>query len=160
MSLFARHGDDHSTTASSASSSEEMSSMHMIMTFTNSHHTPLYANSWTPQSAGAYAGTCIFLVLLAMILRSLFAVKTICEHRWSAAARNRRFVVIKGQSTEAGRIDRDPDAKVGSLVTAQGVEEQVKVVQARSRSVLPFRLSVDVPRAILTTIIAGVGYLL
>lgn len=150
MSLFARH-DGH----------DDMdSSMHMIMTFTNSHNTPLYADGWTPQTAGAYAGTCIFLVLLAMILRSLLAVKTICEHRWSAAARNRRFIRIKGQSTEAGRIDSDPDAKVGSLVTAQGVEEQVKVVQAKSGHVLPFRLSVDLPRAILTTIIAGVGYLL
>lgn len=95
-----------------------------------------------------------------MILRSLFAVKTICEHKWSAAARNRRFILIKGQSTEAGRIDRDPDAKTGSLVTAQGVEEEVKVVQAKSKAILPFRMSVDVPRAILTTIIAGVGYLL
>jgi hypothetical protein len=134
--------------------------MSMVMVFTTSHRTPLYSNSWTPESAGAYAGTCIFLLLLAMILRSLFAVKTICEHKWSAAARNRRFILVKGQSTEAGRIDRDPDAKTGSLVTAQGVEEEVKVVQARSKAVLPFRLSVDVPRAILTTIIAGVGYLL
>lgn len=153
MSLFARH-DGHDDMDSSSSS------MHMIMTFTNSHNTPLYANGWTPQTAGAYAGTCIFLVLLAMILRSLFAVKTICEHRWAAAARNRRFIRIKGQSTEAGRIDRDPDAKAASLVTAQGVEEEVRVVQAKSKHVLPFRLSVDLPRAVLTTIIAGVGYLL
>lgn len=152
MSLFPRHDDTEM--------SDDSSSMHMIMVFTTSTNTPLYSDSWTPQSAGAYAGTCIFLLLLAMIMRSLFAVKTICEQRWSGAARKRRFVLVKGQSTEAGRIDQDPDSKFGSLVTAQGVAENVKVIQARSRGVLPFRLSVDVPRAILTTIIAGVSYLL
>ena len=132
----------------------------MMMVFTTSHTTPLYSLSWTPTSDSGYAGTCIFLVLLAMTLRLLFAAKALCEQRWLAMARNRRFVLVKGRSTEAGRIDRDPDAKTGSLITAQGVEENVKVVQANSNGVLPFRLSVDVPRAILTTIIVGVSYLL
>jgi hypothetical protein len=141
-------------------SSSDMSSMGMVMVFTTSHRTPLFANSWTPKTDGAYAGTCIFLILLAMMLRSLFAVKTICEVRWKAAARNRRYVLVRGQTTEAGRIDQNPDAKVGSLVTAQGVEENVKVVQADIKGAIPFRLSVDFPRAILSTLIAGVSYLL
>ena len=141
----------------SSSSSDDMS---MVMVFTTSHHTPLYANSWTPESGGAYAGTCIFLLVLAMIFRSLLALKTILEFRWSASARQRRFVLIKGRSTEAGRIDQDLDAKSGSLVTAQGVEENVKVVQAQSKHVLPFRFSVDLPRAILVTVLVAVSYLL
>lgn len=95
-----------------------------------------------------------------MMLRLLFAAKALCEQRWIAAARKRRYVLVKGRTTEAGRIDQDPDAKTGSLVTAQGVEENIKVVQARGAAVVPFRLSVDVPRAILTTVIAGVSYLL
>ncbi|EXJ86404.1 hypothetical protein A1O3_03355 [Capronia epimyces CBS 606.96] len=141
-------------------SHSQSDSMSMTMVFTNTHTTPLFANSWTPSSEGGYAGTCIFLLLLAMTLRLLFAAKAVCEQRWATAARNRRFVLVKGRSTEAGRIDQDPDAKTGSLVTAQGVEENVKVVQARTGGIVPFRLSVDIPRAILTTIIAGVSYLL
>ncbi|KIV85428.1 hypothetical protein PV11_01124 [Exophiala sideris] len=141
-----------------SSSDSTMSSMTMI--FTNAHNTPLYSNSWTPNSSGAYAGTCIFLIILAMLLRLLFAAKAVCEQRWLIAAQARRYVLVRGRTTEAGRIDQDPDAKTGSLITANGVEENVKVVAAKSGNVVPFRLSVDIPRAGLTTIIAGISYLL
>lgn len=77
-----------------------------------------------------------------------------------AEARNRRYVVVRGRTPESGRIENDPDAKEGSLITAQGVEERVKVVRATKQSAIPFRLSVDVPRAALVMVIAGVGYLL
>ncbi len=131
----------------------------MPMVFTTSHHTPLYGNGWTPSSGGAYAGTCIFLVIFAILLRLLFAAKSILEQRWSIAARKRRYIRVQGKTTEAGRIDQDSDAKNGALITVNGVEENVKVVQARA-GVTPFRLSVDVPRAVLTTLIAAVAYLL
>ena len=134
--------------------------MTMQMVFTNSKSTPLYSNSWTPNSTGQYAGTCIFLILLAVTFRSLLAAKHTLELRWSALARNRRYVVVAGRTPESGRIESDPDAKEGSLVTAQGVEERVKVVQATKQPAIPFRLSVDVPRALLTFVIVGVGYLL
>lgn len=137
-----------------------MMNMGMEMVFTNSHTTPLYSASWTPNSAGSYAGTCIFLVILASVLRALIAFKSIVEQRWLAQARNRRYVVVKGKTTEAGRIDRDSDAKEASLITAQGVEEPVKVVRAYQRGAVPFRLSVDVPRAAIVFVIAGVSYLL
>ncbi|KAJ9647419.1 uncharacterized protein PV06_00133 [Exophiala oligosperma] len=141
--------------------SHSMSGMgHMDMTFFTGHTTPLYSNSWTPSSVGGYAGTCIFLILLAIMLRLLFAAKALCEQRWLASAQNRRYVLVRGRSTEAGRIDQDPDAKTGSLVTANGVEENIKVIQASTGAVVPFRLSVDVPRACLTTLIAGISYLL
>lgn len=132
----------------------------MQMVFTNSHSTPLYSNSWTPSSTGQYAGTCIFLVLLAITARVLLAAKHMLELRWSAQARNRRYVVVAGRTPESGRIENDPDAKEGSLVTAQGVEERVKVVQAMKSPIIPFRLSIDVPRALMTFVILGVGYLL
>jgi Ctr copper transporter family len=136
------------------------STMGMDMVFTNSHSTPLYSASWTPNSAGSYAGTCIFLIILASILRGLIAFKSIVEQRWLTQARNRRYVVVKGKTTEAGKIDKGPDAKAASLITAQGVEEPVKVVRAYARSAVPFRLSVDVPRAAIVFVIAGVSYLL
>ncbi|RMZ81351.1 hypothetical protein DV738_g2241, partial [Chaetothyriales sp. CBS 135597] len=118
------------------------SSMSMAMVFTNSHNTPLYSNSWTPTSAGGYAGTCIFLILLGVTLRLLLAVRSVLEQRWAAQARNRRYVVVVRQDgsrtsePEAERIENDPDAKLGSLITAQGVEERVKVVTAVSPGII------------------------
>lgn len=130
------------------------------MVFVNSQTTPLYSSAWTPSSTGQYAGTCIFLVLLAITLRGLLAAKHILEIRWSAQARDRRYVVVQGRTPESGNIENDPDAKEGSLITAQGVEERVKVVRSVKQQVIPFRLSVDLPRAGMTVVIVGVGYLL
>ena len=138
--------------------SSSMPSMSVV--FTNAHNTPLYSASWTPNSAGAYAGTCIFLIGLATFLRALIAFKSISEQRWMSWAQKRRYVVVKGLTTEAERIDADPDAKNASLITAQGVAEPVKVVRAYQRGAVPFRLSVDVPRAAIMVVIAGIGYLL
>lgn len=133
---------------------------HMASAFVIAQNTPLFSSGWAPNSAGAYAGTCIFLVLLASILRGLAALKAVLEQRWLAKARCRRYVVVKGKGTEAGKIDSDPAAKTGALITTNGVEENVKIIRADTRGAVPFRLSVDVPRAGLTTVIAGVAYLL
>jgi hypothetical protein len=134
--------------------------MTMMSIFTNSHSTPRYSESWTPTSSGTYVGTCIFLVILAIILRCMFAFKSICEFRWAATASKKRFVLVKGQPSEAGKIDADPESMKASLITVNGVEENVKVVRNDRRGVPPFRLSVDVPRAAMTMGIAGVAYLL
>jgi solute carrier family 31 (copper transporter), member 1 len=150
-----RHDD-----SSSMSMSDSHSMSGMAMFFTTSSSTPLYAESWTPSSTGAYAGTCIFLILLAITLRSLVAAKVVLEQRWAAAARNRRFVVVKGQQPQSERIENDPDAKTGSFVGPNGVEERVKYVQSDGKRALPFRLTTDLPRAALVTVIGGVSYLL
>ncbi|EAW08821.1 copper transporter family protein [Aspergillus clavatus NRRL 1] len=147
---------DHSSHSGMSSSS----TMTMPMVFTNAHDTPLYSSAWTPASNGAYAGTCIFLIILAIINRCLVAFKAYLEHYWLAAYLNRRYVAIAGKTSEAGRIDADPDAKMASLVTAQGVEESVKVVRRVSRGTVPWRFSVDVPRAAIFLCITGVSYLL
>ena len=90
----------------------------------------------------------------------MFAFKAVCESHWLATARNRRFVLVKGKPSEAGKIDANPDSLKGSLITVNGVEENVKVVRSDAKGVAPFRLSVDVPRAFITMAIAGVAYLL
>jgi hypothetical protein len=69
-------------------------------------------------------------------------------------------VLVKGRPSEAGKIDADPESMKASLITVNGVEENVKVVRNDRRGVPPFRLSVDVPRAAMTMGIAGVAYLL
>ncbi|KAJ5502628.1 Ctr copper transporter [Penicillium fimorum] len=145
---------------SSSTHSMSSSSMSMTMVFTNTHDTPLFSNTWTPSSSGSFAGTCIFLIVLAIIDRCLMAFKATMERHWLATHLNRRYVTVAGKSTEAGNIDSDPDAKIASLITAQGVEESVKVVHNISRGPIPWRFSVDLPRALLFLCIMGISYLL
>ena len=95
--------------------SDASMSMGMQMTFINSHSTPLYSNSWTPSSKGAYAGTCLFLIVLAVVLRSLLAFRSVLEQKWALKATNRRYVLVRGQQPEAERIETTADAKLGML---------------------------------------------
>ncbi|KAJ5670610.1 uncharacterized protein N7477_005973 [Penicillium maclennaniae] len=154
--------DDSMSSMDSMGSMGSMSSSGsgMSMVFTNSHSTPLFSSAWTPSSSGTYAGTCIFLIVLAIIDRCLIAVKATMERHWLATHLQRRYVAIAGKTTEAGRIDSDPNAKLASLVTAQGVEESVKIVHNVSEGPIPWRFSVDLPRALMFLCIAGVSYLL
>ncbi|KKZ59909.1 hypothetical protein EMCG_05295 [[Emmonsia] crescens] len=151
------HGHGGAVPSSSDPSIMELA---MVMVFQNIQATPLYTNAWTPRSAGGYAGTCIFLMLLAVLFRAMVAAKTQLEHRWAAAAYSRRYVVVAGQTPEAERIQKDPNASTATLVTANGVEEKVKVITRPLNGPAPFRFSVDLPRAALVMVLAGVGYLL
>ncbi|KAJ5092508.1 hypothetical protein NUU61_007378 [Penicillium alfredii] len=130
---------DHSMSPGSTGNMNSTSAGSM-MVFTNAHDTPLFSSAWTPSSSGSYAGTCIFLIVLAMVDRGLIALKAVLERHWLAAHLNRRYVAITGKTSEAGRIDTDPDAKIASLVTAQGVEESVKVVRSLSHGPIPWRM--------------------
>lgn len=48
----------------------------MSMTFFYSLMTPLFSAAWTPATTGQYAGTCIFLIVLAVVHRALVAFRT------------------------------------------------------------------------------------
>lgn len=132
----------------------------MQMTFFSAHTTPLYSPSWTPSSTASYAGTCIFLILLSSAWRALFVFKQLLERRWLDRDRNRRYVVVAGERREKERVSDDVDAAKALLLSASGVEEDVRVVRRHVRGPVPWRLSVDLPRAAVVTILAGVGYLL
>lgn len=142
-----------------ASSESDASSSHKSV-FVDSSTTPLYSSAWQPGSVGAYAGTCFFLILLAALLRCLIAGKGVLERRWLAKAKKRRYIKVEGAPTEADKIDEGSESEYGTLLSAQGHEERVKVVTSRSTPVLPWRLSVDLPRALYVTVTAGVAYLL
>ncbi|KAK6586368.1 hypothetical protein PZA11_001425 [Diplocarpon coronariae] len=141
------------------SNSTSMSASMMSMTFFTSSKTSLYSALWTPSSPGEYAGTCIFLILLAVIFRSLLAVKQWKETAWMDAEFNRRYVTVAGKQPKSERISQDADTKRMTL-TENGVEEDVMVVKKRSMGIRPWRITTDPVRAFLDTVIAGVGYLL
>ncbi|KAF2689320.1 Ctr copper transporter-like protein [Lentithecium fluviatile CBS 122367] len=160
--MVAHEGHDMTSMESMDMGSTESSSMTMsgmAMSFFTSTTTPLYSESWTPSSAGAYAGTCIFLILLAITLRALITAKSFLEARALASAIKRRYVVVADQQTVGDKAFNDANSLTG-ILTTNGMQENVRIVEAPAKHVQPWRFSVDLPRAVIMTLIAGVGYLL
>lgn len=155
--MEARHDDMSSMDGMDGTTSTSMSMMMAV--FQTNIATPLYSEAWTPSSTGAYAGTCIFLIVLAVILRALIAVKAIQEQRWLDAELKRRYVVVNGKLPLSEQVSRDSLAK-RMVLTENGVEEEVMVVGKKHVHPRPWRMSVDPLRAVVDTLIVGVGYLL
>ena len=139
----------------SGSSSGNVSAMPtpMPMTFTTSHSTPLYSTAWTPRSEGAYAGNCIFLIVLGLIFRLISAYRQTLERRWHERALNRRYIVVAGETEEErekqlGLNARKANAYEGTL-TVRGMDERVRVMKSSRQAVQTqaWRLSTDLPRA-------------
>lgn len=141
------------------SGSSTPSTMTMQSVFQNSIATPLYSTAWTPTSTGTYAGTCIFIIVLSVLLRVLLAGKAYLEARWLDREFNRRYVVVQGRLPVKEQVSRDSLAK-RAILTENGVEEDVAVVGKKTVVVRPWRVSVDPIRAGVDVVIAGVGYLL
>jgi hypothetical protein len=127
----------------------------MSMVFMTATNTPLYSDSWTPSSAGAYAGTCIFLILLAVMFRAILTAKAYLDARAIQSAMKRRYVVVDGSD----KIGSDANSTTG-ILTTNGVAENVRIVHAPVQHVQPWRFSVDLPRAGIMTVAVAVGYLL
>ncbi|KAK4955452.1 hypothetical protein LTR66_013437 [Elasticomyces elasticus] len=154
-----------------ATHSMSMGTTGMTMVFFTSTTTPLFSSSWAPSTTGAYAGTCIFLVLLTVISRALMAYKQILEHAWHDRAVNRRYVVVADENDAAAKeLKGDVEVKEEAVLTTRGLDERVRIVRqerrvgagARTRAIegQPWRFSVDLPRACIFTVQVGVGYLL
>jgi len=157
------HTDMGGDSSSSGSSGAGGGGGHTTV-FVNSMAAPLFSAAWTPSSTGTYAATCIFLIVLAALLRGLLALRSWQERRWLAADQARRYVVVAGKPALAESLSRDSLGKNATMVLSEnGVEENVVVVQNRAASAAhprPWRLSVDPLRALTDTVVVGVGYLL
>ncbi|KAJ6104056.1 Mitochondria protein Fmp29 [Penicillium sp. IBT 18751x] len=141
-----------STATSSMSGMSNMSGMsdssmtmymsEMIMTFFTSFKTPLFSEDWTPTSKGQYAGTCIFLIVLAVILRLLIAIRPVLEGRlWT-------------DGLQHATIDGKPDTQTKHM---SGVQLSMQELGNRwSR----WRVNPAAGRATYEMVVAGVAYLL
>lgn len=139
---------DTSTSMTGDMDGMTMSMADMIMVFFTSYTTPLFSASWNPTSEGQYAGTCIFLIVLAFALRFMLAVKPILEARfWSSN--------IKRDSDGDGLLEHDE-------VYNKNDTAQVVAVARRdfSRRWSGWRVGPSAARATYELAIAGVGYLL
>lgn len=157
--MVAHEGHSHTPTSTAAPAMEmDHGFMGMQMSFFTATNTMLYAESWTPSSAGAYAGTCIFLIVLAVLLRAILTAKAWLDMKAMDAALKRRYVVVADQQILADKAG-DASSMTG-ILTTNGVQENVKVVSAPVNHMQPWRFSVDLPRAAIMTVAAAVGYLL
>ena len=147
----------------SSSSSSSMSHA-MPMAFTNDHSTPLYSSQWAPSTTGHYAGTCIFLIVLAIISRMLVAYHHVLESKWHDLAIHRRYIHVAGDSSDGERQGLPASEKNDeATLTVRGMDERVKVIRTPTQAglqITPWRFSTDLPRACIFTVQAGVAYLL
>ncbi|KAF1355301.1 Ctr copper transporter [Delphinella strobiligena] len=143
--------------------------MSMSMVFTTDHSTPLYSNGWTPTTSGAYAGTCIFVAVLAIIARCLQAWRHTLEVNWQEKKLNPRWLSVSNKdaaSEGASSASSEPQEKSDEAVlSVRGIGGKVRggkggLGRKRCGNSIPWRLSVDLPRACIFTVQAGVGYLL
>jgi solute carrier family 31 (copper transporter), member 1 len=74
----------------SSDSSSMMGMDSMAMVFFTSSNTPLYSYTWTPNTDGRYAGTCIFLIAFAAIFRVLVAIRVRFHEIMSAVRQHYR----------------------------------------------------------------------
>ncbi|KAJ5918349.1 hypothetical protein N7454_010724 [Penicillium verhagenii] len=124
-------------------SSMSMSMSDMSMTFFTSFKTPLYADDWTPTSKGTYAGTCIFLIVLAIILRVLIAVRPVLEGRlWTDG------------------ISHGSEPLIGEHDGGKQVSGAQQSIQEIGRRWSRWRVNPAAGRATFELILAGVAYLL
>ncbi|KAH8654668.1 Ctr copper transporter [Ilyonectria robusta] len=104
-----------------------------------------------------YAGTCLFLIVLGVIARSLVAVKSVLERRWIDADLNSRYVVVK--TNPNNDVSSDAESSKG-ILTENGIEKDVMVVRRHMKGAPTWRITIDGPRAAIDTAIAGVLYLI
>ena len=115
---------------------------------------PLYSSAWTPTPVGGYAGTCVFLFALGVVLRCLLAAKSILELCWIDVDLQRRYVVKTFSEERVGDDSRSTE----SALTETGLERDGllvrRVIESRPRTIV-----VDATRATIDTLIVGVLYL-
>lgn len=157
--MVAHEGHEMTMDSMDGMDMDSSSTMTMTMSFFTATNTPLYSTSWTPKSAGAYAGTCIFLIILAITLRAIFTLKSFLEAKSLEAALKRRYVVVADEQFPTDKAANDSSSMTG-ILTTNGLQENVRIVSAPVKHIQPWRFSTDLPRAALMTVAAGVGYLL
>ena len=136
--------DGHTHSAYGGDSMSMM--MTMMSVFQTNIKTSLYSTAWTPNNVGVYAATCIFLVVLAALFRSIIAFKAIQEQKWLDSELASRYA--EGQ------------ASADSLAKAESGAATIPAGGMRRSRVRPWKLNVDPIRALVDMVIAGVGYLL
>ncbi|KAI0379344.1 Ctr copper transporter family-domain-containing protein [Hypomontagnella monticulosa] len=125
----------------------EMEDSPMAMTFFFSSTTSLFSKFWTPTTSAEYAGTCFFLILLAVVMRTMLAMKPILEMTlWDRAVGH------------GGELIPDDESGYLKDVTVQPPTKRMYTVVRKRWAAWRFLTSLG--RAFFELILATVGYLL
>lgn len=116
------------------------------MVFFQSVTSPLFAKAWTPAGPGAYAGTCIFLIVLATL------------HRVLIAARNIVFATVPHGHQKLDLTDEE-EAAYRRRYGSTGADNALARIRCALRD-NPFRMATETARAFSEVVIGGMGYLL
>ena len=135
-----------------------MDASHTPTTFFTAFDTALVFLGWRPSSKIQYAMVCVFLVFSAGLFRALLAYKSKWERRWQQQRQDDdsyNFAPIPLIRFNK-RSKKLPTSALEPIDGDNQLQEIGGAVQSRFR----WRLSVDVPRALLVTLISVLGYLL
>lgn len=145
----------------------------MAMSFVVSTATPLFSTAWRPASLAQYVGTCVFLIALSVVFRFLLAWKSVLELRWARRARRQVLIATAAtasSSSSSWSASLPPRAKSANETPAdmerlqqQKESEEGEEGEDRGKSGWagrPWRFSTELPRAAMTVVVSGVGYLL
>ncbi|KAJ5387769.1 hypothetical protein N7509_010310 [Penicillium cosmopolitanum] len=150
MSMATTTGMTMSTSTSMSSmdmgsGSSMMGMSDMMMTFFTSFKTPLFSETWTPTSKGQYAGTCIFLIVLAVILRVLLVIRPLLEGR------------VFTDNSGHPMLDSLDEKDIQTAKPPSGLALTLLEVGSRWRR---WRINPAAGRATYEVVVAGVAYLL
>ncbi|KZT05109.1 uncharacterized protein LAESUDRAFT_727366 [Laetiporus sulphureus 93-53] len=117
------------------------------------HFTPgdiLWFQGWVPSSAGAMVGTCIGLLLLAMVERWIAAARAVMNYHWS----QRAYVNYPACQEQ----DALPVTALESESKQTPSTRSYAVVRSTTRILPPFVFEHDVPRGIFLILQAALSY--
>ncbi|KAK9385518.1 Ctr copper transporter family-domain-containing protein [Lipomyces mesembrius] len=140
------------STAMAMSTSTDGSMSMSSMSFHTSIFDFLFSRRWTPSSRGQYAGTCIFLIVLAVIYRLTHILKHRTERYVNARAR--QFA----RNIATAQLQMDENA--GSFEKSAGEVTIAPERPLQFRNVRPWRVSMDIPLSLIQLVLSGVAYLL
>lgn len=138
----------------------------MPMVFTTGESTPLYSTAWTPSSVSSYAGTCIFLIVVAVIARLLLLGRQQLEITWRDRHAHPKRILSPEKSIADEQQSNDgssTEADQEGVLPARDADQRVRILlhgRGNGSKTIPWRFSVDLPRACLFTVQVGVSYLL
>jgi len=144
------------TSSSSADSMTMLGSMIPWLHFSGGDN--LFFKTWAPSSAGAIAGACIGLVVLAILERGISGIRNVIAGNWkkSALAMLARDVEPSPDSSSTCH-EKSPDI----AEEASSVKDAPSLKQGRpARTLPPFIASHDIPRGVLFALQALLGYVL
>jgi solute carrier family 31 (copper transporter), member 1 len=111
----------------------------MDMIFHQSVTTPLFSAAWAPAGQASYAGTCVFLIVLALVHRILqAAIHTVLRS------------TRPSNDTGSAYVATDVEGKRSALARQLGTEWHMH----------PFELGTEIVRGLIDVFVDGIGYLL